>query len=256
VISAVTFESELPVSVKGGMRKCQKERGIVHDSELLVLEEFNMLLCLIVVLGCTSLCEGWNAEMSEREDIELISLGNRQADQERKRQAEDWKDWKLIQYHKPGPDKKFEKSDWEQYVHGWGSPYNETEYWFGLKYLNKVTSEGNMDVLFVFNNHSVGAATFVCHNFTVASEPHYYRLGMKDCGKTKAPHVWYTNIARNFGWLDQAPFSTTDKDHDAHHDNCAHINFGGFWYKQPCIEQYYPPTGDKWMEAKIALRKL
>merc|ERR1712098_459400 len=138
----------------------------------------------------------------------------------------DWKDWKLIQYHKPGPDKKFEKSDWEQYVHGWGSPYNETEYWFGLKYLNKV-----------------------------ASESHYYRLGMKDCGKTKAPHVWYTNIARNFGWLDQAPFSTTDKDHDAHHDNCAHINFGGFWYKQPCIEKYYPPTGNKWMEAKIALRR-
>merc|ERR1712189_147414 len=111
----------------------------VHGSELLVLEEFNMLLCLIVVLGCTSLCEGWNAEMSEREDIELISLGNRQADQKRKRQAEDWKDWRLIQYHKnDGTDKTFEINEWEKYVLGWGKPYNETGYWYGLDNLNQI----------------------------------------------------------------------------------------------------------------------
>jgi len=198
------------------------------------------------------------------QDIELISLEEWQADQKENREASSAKPkkkWILIQYRFGKEEGPFEANGWEGYKKGFGSVKrtgNGTYYWIGLEKLHELTSTGSWDVYFILNKDQHGAAGFICHDFTVASELVYYRLGLNSCGSLIAKDKWWNDagLLKNWGsGLNNAYFSTKDRDYDPAGGNCAVSYRGGFWYynKGGCIH-YYPPTGNWWNESKMAIR--
>merc|ERR1712198_502584 len=185
-------------------------------------------------------------------DMKQISLEEWQS-----REA-DWisEDWIIIEHRKgqdPGP---FESNTWNGYSSGFGEELGDN-YWMGLEKLHEMTSTGDWDVYFSLR-HAEGAATFICHNFRVASELHYYKVNLNSCGDLVTTNQeLYQGYPDGYNYLDNVFFTTTDVDADGNKDNCALAWNGGFWYPnvpENCIYSY-PPTGDYWVETKMAIRK-
>jgi len=194
------------------------------------------------------------------QDIELISLEEWQADQKENREASAAKPkekWILIQYRLGKEAGPFEANGWEGYKKGFGSvkpTSNGTYYWLGLEKLHELTSTGNWDVYFILSRADVGAATFICHNFRVGSELEFYRLSINSCGSLFAKDKYYNNVPKGFQDLNNAYFTTKDKDNDPYQKNCAVAYKGGYWYNYNGCIASWPTTGPFWREAKMAIR--
>merc|ERR1712189_19844 len=170
----------------------------------------------------------------------------------------DWisEDWIIIEHRlgeDPGP---FESNTWDGYSSGFGEESGDN-YWMGLEKLHEMTSTGDWDVYFSLRE-SFGGATFICHNFRVASELHYYKVNLNSCGDlVTTNYERYKDYPEGYNLLDNIFFTTTDKDLDSDAQNCATQYHGGFWYpniKYICMFSV-PPTGNSWEESKMAIRK-
>ena len=148
----------------------------------------------------------------------------------------------------------FEHYGWAAYRNGFGSSKKYNDYWMGLEKMYQLTSTGNWEVFFSFRHKKEGAATFICRNFRVASEMEYYRLNLNSCGSLIAPTKYWRNFPGQMNKLNNAYFSTTDKDSDGNSGSCA-ASYTAFWYHTSCMG-YYPPTGNFWQEATMAIREV
>ena len=174
---------------------------------------------------------------------------------------EDWqasknedREWILIQHRTGREEGPFEENGWQGYKDGFGS--EEGNYWIGLERLHDITSEGSWELYISVRYNPNGVAFLTCNNFRVESEWEHYGLIIDSCDNLRSTSSFYMDLPKAFEALNTALFTTKDKDNDKLDVyNCAVAKRGGFWYnhEESCM-RYFPPTGNLWHEAKMAIR--
>jgi len=116
--------------------------------------------------------------------------------------------------------------NWDDYQQGFGSI--NSEFWLGLKYLNKLTETADCDLRVEFTISDGENKYAEYKNFRVAGSEENYRLSYK-----------YGSYSGDGGdgldKLNYMEFSTFDADHDrclykGSYCNCAASRGGGFWW--------------------------
>ena len=197
----------------------------------------------------------------------MISLEDWEASKTENRAAASTKGKWIIILRRMGPEKGlFEHNGWTGYKNGFGSAKENNNYWMGLEKIHQLTSRGSWEVYFSLRHKKgsvkAGAATFICHNFRVESELAYYRLHINSCGNLMASTDWWKEYPAAIENLNNAFFSTTDKDNDGSKNNCAEFLYSAaFWYNNNCLCHkracWAAPTSS-WLfaEAKMAIREV
>jgi len=153
-------------------------------------------------------------------------------------------DWILIQHRLFGRETDFATKGWKEYVNGFGKP-NGPAYWLGLKQMHQLTTsriDGSWEALIAIrfdNTVGRGFNYAIYKNFKVESEVFEYALNVGNYKTDKSdfrfPYVGGYEI-RNylFKQYNRYPFTTKDRDNDAHAQNCGQKLQGGWWFKNKC----------------------
>ncbi|KAG8431032.1 hypothetical protein GDO86_019536 [Hymenochirus boettgeri] len=110
--------------------------------------------------------------------------------------------------------------DWNIYKKGFGSQLSE--FWLGNDNIHRLTSSGTYQLRIDLSDFEGGHSFATYNSFSLSEEADNYKLNLGDySGGTAGDSLSYH---RN------RPFTTKDKDHDIHEDNCADRFKGAWWY--------------------------
>ena len=171
-------------------------------------------------------------------------------------------EWLVIQRRQQGINEDFRRF-WLDYERGFGNLHSE--FWYGLKSLNCLTSKGmwELHVDFTFSN---GTKSYIHYNhFEVGPATNNYRLNVTGfTGNTPTdPFATLNNNGQQF--------STHDRDNDMHPLNYAingHDDSGGGWWHGSCnhidLNYSYKHSGkygficiaSKWYDLKFVEMKI
>ena len=132
--------------------------------------------------------------------------------------------------------------DWEQYKNGFGS-VSKKNYWIGLEKLHDLTDSGSygLQIMLRMNGGEVKVVEY--DSFRVAGENENYKLwvsGFRPGGSGLADRLSYHN---------GQPFSTYDKDNDAHDTASCSRAYGsaGWWFGRCFSSHLNHPNGPSWV---------
>ena len=148
--------------------------------------------------------------------------------------------WTVIQRRQDG-SVDFNR-DWVDYEDGFGSLTGE--FWFGLRGMNAMTSEGQWELRidYTFLNGSKGYLSY--SNFRVGPATKQYPLtisGFDGVNVTTDPFYTIDQDDYNYWSLNGSKFTTRDRDNDKWDKNCAVSNHGpraGGWWYNDCSALY------------------
>ena len=127
--------------------------------------------------------------------------------------------WLVIQRRQDG-SVDFNRT-YEEYENGFGNL--TTEFWYGLKPLHCLTSEGRWQLRVDFKLTDGGENFLLYNQFSVKSAVTGYQLSISSAVRNGIPDV--------FRSAHLLQFTTKDRDNDRFTGNCAVHNGGGWWYR-------------------------
>ena len=111
--------------------------------------------------------------------------------------------------------------NWTDYVYGFGDL--DGEFWYGLEKIHCLTTRDDVELRIEIGN---------------GTTPSIVWTPCARCRNQLAINHWPGNWSRGGGGANDGmthhngqPFSTRDRDNDAHSTNCATLNGGAWWYK-------------------------
>ena len=143
-------------------------------------------------------------------------------------------EWIIVQRRKVETNDVFTKSKWEDYRNGFGKDIPGSEaYWIGLEKLFELTKEGGMQLLITlrFDKAAKAVAWYVYDGFSIESELFQFRVKPGSLNSAKSHRA--SNVANplhDYSSVNNAPFSTIDKDNDVNTKHCAAHHQGGWWF--------------------------
>ncbi|XP_005093328.1 ficolin-1 [Aplysia californica] len=108
--------------------------------------------------------------------------------------------------------------NWVDYKYGFGDVYGN--FWLGLEKVHQLTFKRRYELRIdiTFNGQDYYANY---DNFTLFGEPENYRIRVSG---------YSGNSSDGLGYHNDRPFTTKDRDNDAHGTNCAAQFHGAWWY--------------------------
>ncbi|XP_071961949.1 uncharacterized protein [Antedon mediterranea] len=126
--------------------------------------------------------------------------------------------WTVIQRRQDGSVDFYR--NWTEYKEGFGNV--NTEFWLGNEQINRLTADGNFELMVEMTDH-LNVTKFAKYSqFHVGTEDSNYVLTISGYTGTAGDSLAYQNGQQ---------FTTYDTDNDKHSGNCAEFNKGAWWYK-------------------------
>ena len=129
---------------------------------------------------------------------------------------------------------------WSEYEKGFGNLTGE--HWLGLKNINRLTPKGS-NYLRVDLGDFEGRKAYAKYNsFEILDSYTKYTIVIGSYTGTAGDSLSFSNMMK---------FSTKDRDNDIHHNNCANIESGAWWFKN-CYQAhlnapyYHSSTVPQW----------
>ncbi|XP_071957004.1 fibrinogen-like protein A [Antedon mediterranea] len=132
--------------------------------------------------------------------------------------------WTVIQRREDGSVNFYR--NWANYKDGFGNV--NSEFWIGNEQINRITSDGDYELLIEITDHLNVLRLARYSHFRIGTEDSNYRMSI-----TGLRGYGFTGTAGNPMEFDNGqPFSTFDKDNDENSNlNLAVTGKGGWWYR-------------------------
>ena len=129
--------------------------------------------------------------------------------------------WIVIQRRVNGGTVNFTKN-WDTCEQGFGDL--EGEFWFGLRNIHCLTTREEVELRIDMKRTNGAHINWTYQEFRVDGPEDNYRLHISQGEGT-------TGTPDGLAYHNNSPFSTYDRDNDAHNTNCAVTHKAGWWYK-------------------------
>ncbi len=135
--------------------------------------------------------------------------------------------WLVIQRRVSGGTENFYRG-WTDYENGFGDLNGE--FWYGLKNMHCLTTRDNVELRIDLKQDDGTKVTWTYQLFKVAGGSDNYRLTI---GQGEGTTTYNLMASHN-----NRPFTTRDKDNDAHSNNCA-VDYQGAWWYGACYGSHF-----------------
>ena len=151
----------------------------------------------------------------------------------------------MIQSYAKEKSANFDRN-WNDYKEGFGS-IEQKNFWIGLEQMHKLTASGMYGVQIDLKINDESVTTIIYDYFAVKDESDNYRLAISGFKPGTS------GLPERLSYHNGRPFTTKDKDNDAHSDyNCAtHFGNTGWWFGACFTVHLNHINGPTWFDSPL-----
>ncbi|XP_071957964.1 uncharacterized protein [Antedon mediterranea] len=133
--------------------------------------------------------------------------------------------WTVIQRRQDGSVDFYR--NWTEYKEGFGNV--NTEFWLGNEQINRLTANGNFELMVEMTDHL---------NVTKFAKYSQFHVGTEDSNYVLTISGYTGTVGDSLAWYHNGEqFTTKDRNNDRNSGNCAELYKGAWWYKS-CYDWY------------------